>query len=101
MKTYQMIKTDEALRVSKDIDVQTARMMTLARAERVGEATQTTETVTQEFLDNCTDADTIKFFESLGGREEKRNLLDGLELTSYSPNFDGIVQVTRRIFKEA
>ena len=101
MKTYEMTQTNEVLRVSKNIDVQTARMMTLARAERVGEATKTVETVTQEFLDNCIDKDAIKFFESLGGREEVRQLLDGVELTSYSPNFEGMVQVTTRIFKEA
>jgi len=79
MKTYEMTQTNEVLRVSKNIDVQTARMMTLARAERVGEATKTVETVTQEFLDNCIDKDTIEFFESLGGREEVRQLLDGVE----------------------
>lgn len=99
MKTYEMTQINEVIRVSKNIDVQTARTMTLARAERL-DATKTTKTVTQEFVDNCTDKDTIEFFENLGGREDIRQLLDGVECTSYSPNCEGIVQVTTRIFKE-
>lgn len=95
-----MTKTDEVIRINKNIDVQKARTMTLARAERLS-STKTTETVTEEFFNNCIDKETIKFFESLGGRESVRQLLDGVEITSYSPNFEGTVQVTVRLFKEA
>lgn len=100
MKTYQMTQINEVLKVSKNINVQTARTMTLARAERL-DTTLTTKTVTEEFLNNCIDKEAIKFFEDLGGREDVRQLLDGVEVISYSPNFEGTVQVTTRIFKES
>jgi len=95
-----MTQVNKVLTINKNIDVQAARTMTLARAESV-ETSRTTETVTEEFFNNCIDKDTIKFFESIGGREKVRQLLEGVEVTSYSPNFEGQVQVTTRIFKEA
>ena len=99
MQTYNLTTIQEVLTVNKKLDVQRTKAMTLARAERV-ETSRNTEVVTQEFFNNCTDKETVKFFESIGGRESFQNLCDGsVKCYSYSPNFDGQVQLTIRSFE--